>query len=54
MGEMLAKRVLAVCGESHGVDVVVPIPETSRTVRTTSYNLQYDVFHYHSLYDTWL
>lgn len=32
MGEMLARKVVEVCGEQHGIDVVIPIPETSRTV----------------------
>ncbi|RYH12510.1 hypothetical protein EON65_38110 [archaeon] len=44
MGERLAKKVLEVCGEGHGIDVVIPIPETSRTVRHGSdgvYNWNY-------------
>lgn len=31
MGEKLAHRILSRYGESHGIDVVIPIPESSRT-----------------------
>ncbi|MEM9789408.1 MAG: amidophosphoribosyltransferase [Planctomycetota bacterium] len=31
MGERLADRLLAEWGEDHGIDVVIPIPDTSRT-----------------------
>lgn len=31
MGEKLAKRILARFSENHGIDVVIPIPESSRT-----------------------
>lgn len=30
MGEKLAKRILQEWGENHGIDVVIPIPDTSR------------------------
>lgn len=31
MGEKLAEKILSVCGSDHDIDVVIPIPETSRT-----------------------
>ena len=31
MGEMLAKKILREWGEAHDIDVVIPIPDTSRT-----------------------
>lgn len=31
MGEKLAQKILSEWGENHGIDVVIPIPDTSRT-----------------------
>lgn len=31
MGEKLAQNILATWGDNHGIDVVIPIPDTSRT-----------------------